>query len=55
MRWWLVATRLTRRGKIVVGILIALAVWWAFDATTPDECKVPVEQMSQFCLDVMFP
>lgn len=49
------ATRLTRRGKIVVGILIALAVWWAFDATTPDECKVPVEQMSQFCLDVMFP
>jgi len=48
-------TRLTRRGKIVVGIIALSIFWWLNDVTTPDECKVPVEQMSQFCIDLRYP
>lgn len=46
--------RLTRRGKIVVGVVIALIAWWLLDVTTPDQCKVPVEDMSAFCKDLLF-
>lgn len=48
-------TRLTRRGKIVVGIIVLAIIWWLNDVTMPDDCKVPVEQMSQFCLDLRYP
>ena len=48
-------TRLTRRGKIVLAIVVMAIVWWLFDVTTPEQCKVPVEQMNQFCLDLMYP
>jgi hypothetical protein len=48
-------SRLTRRGKIVLTIVVVAIVWWLFDVTTPDQCKVPVDQMSQFCLDLMYP
>jgi len=45
--------RLTSRGKFVVLmlILITLAASLAvvIDATTPAECKVPFEQMSERC------
>lgn len=47
--------RLTRRGKIVVGILFAVVVYWAYDITTPDQCKVPIEQMSEWCKDLRYP
>jgi hypothetical protein len=28
---------------------------WALDATTPEMCKVPVEQMNQYCIDLIYP
>lgn len=50
---------LTRRGRIVrniaIGILALLAWNWIDDATTPEQCKVPVEEMSQGCLDLLYP
>jgi hypothetical protein len=47
--------RLTRRGKFVVAIGILLLVSWLNNVTTPDECKVPVGKMSQFCVDLLYP
>jgi len=42
------------RRWILVLVFLALAAW-AFNATTPEQCKVPVEQMSSFCKDILFP
>jgi hypothetical protein len=47
--------RLTRRGKIVLGILFVIAVCWAYDITTPDQCKVAIENMSEWCKDLRYP
>jgi hypothetical protein len=50
--------RLTRRGKIVVAILLALAGYLvasaALSAVTPDECKVSTEQMSRGCIALIY-
>ena len=46
--------RFTRRGKLVIALLILLLVSWLLQITTPDECKVPVGEMSQFCIDFLF-
>lgn len=50
--------RLTRRGKIVFGTFIAalgLATYWMLlDIVTPDECKVPVDQMSNGCVMTIY-
>lgn len=44
-----------RRRRIVAAILF-LAVWAAADYfTTPKQCRVPLEQMSQFCKDLRYP
>ena len=43
-----------RRRVVVALVLIGLIVW-ANNATTPAECKVPTEQMNQFCLDLIYP
>jgi hypothetical protein len=51
----MVKNKLTRRGKIVLTIVILAIVWWLLDVTTPEQCKVPVEQMNQFCIDLMYP
>lgn len=52
-------TRLTRRGRLVVGWIIALAflalVAGADYITTPEQCRVAVEQMSDFCKDLRYP
>lgn len=48
-------TRLTRRGKIVLGIVVAVIVYWLYDITTPDQCKVAIENMSQWCKDLRYP
>lgn len=51
--------RLTRRGRIVRGIVIAILAYLAFawlnDITTPEACKVPVEQMSYGCKALLYP
>jgi fibrillarin-like rRNA methylase len=47
--------RLTRRGKIVLSIFIFVVVCWLYDITTPDQCKVAIENMSQFCKDLRYP
>lgn len=50
--------RLTRRGKIVLGALLAVAIYLvasaAINAVTPDECKVPFEQMSRGCIALVY-
>ena len=48
-------TRLTRKGKIVLGIVIAVIVYWLFDITMPDQCKVAIENMSEWCKDLRYP
>lgn len=52
-------TRLTRRGRLFIGWAIALAFLATFAlanyATTPSECRVEVEQMNQFCKDLLYP
>ena len=49
---------LTQRGKFVIKLLLiallALFVWWAYDITTPVECKVPVEKMSHACKQLIY-
>jgi len=47
--------RLTRRGKIVLGIVMAVIVYWLYDITTPDQCKVAIENMSEWCKDLRYP
>jgi hypothetical protein len=47
--------KVTRRGKIVLGILFVVAVCWAYDITTPDQCKVAIENMSEWCKDLRYP
>lgn len=55
----LMGVRLNKRGRIVVGtmLFVSFLMLWAFldNATTPESCKVPTEQMSQFCLDLLYP
>ena len=43
------------RRRIAVGVIALALIAWAFDATTPEMCKVPTEQMNQFCLDLLYP
>lgn len=47
--------RLTRRGKIVVALLILGVVWAMFRSTTPIECRVDLEQMPQWCVEFLYP
>lgn len=47
--------RLTRRGRFVAILLAFLMFSWLMNATTPSECKVPVGEMSQFCIDFLYP
>jgi hypothetical protein len=48
-------SRLTRRGKIVLGIVFVIVVCWLYDITTPDQCKVALEEMSEWCKDLRYP
>lgn len=38
---------------IAIGLFLAL-YGWINDALTPDRCKVPIEKMSQSCIDLRF-
>lgn len=55
----MMGVRLNKRGRIVIGTLLfaGFVMLWAFldNATTPEQCKVPVEQMSHFCKDLLYP
>ena len=51
----MVKSKLTRRGKIVLGIVVAVIVYWLYDITTPDQCKVAIENMSEWCKDLRYP
>jgi hypothetical protein len=56
---WVRQMNLTKRGRRVrAGLLTALilaTVWLLNDMTTPDQCKVEVENLSQFCIDLLYP
>jgi len=41
--------------RLVVLAIFLCFISWALNATTPAECKVPVEQMSSFCKDLLYP
>ena len=47
--------KLTNRGKVVLGVVFVIVVCWLYDITTPDQCKVAVEEMSQWCKDLLYP
>ena len=51
--------KLTKRGRIVRNFFIAVVLlalfWFLFDVTTPKECKVPIDVMSQYCKDLLYP
>jgi hypothetical protein len=50
--------RLTTRGKVLLGITVALVAYVlasaALGAVTPDECKVSTDQMSQGCIALIY-
>jgi len=52
-------TKLTKRGRIVkrvvITALVIATIGWLFNVTTPNECKVDTEQLSQFCIDLLYP
>lgn len=41
--------------RLVVLAIFLLLIGWALNATTPAECKVPIEDMSQYCIDLLYP
>ena len=43
------------RRRVAVALVVVGLFAWAFEATTPTDSKVPTEQMSQFCLDLLYP
>ena len=40
---------------LLIATLLIVAFGWLLDITTPKQCKVPIEQMSQGCLDLLYP
>lgn len=55
----LVGFKFSKRGRIVVGFIIFaifLALFAFFnDITTPEQCKVSLEEMSTFCKNLLYP
>jgi hypothetical protein len=51
--------KLTKRGRIVRNIFIVVIFYlifsYLFNVTTPKECKVPIDEMSHFCIDLLYP
>lgn len=41
--------------KLFIALAIVSVVWVIFDVTTPEQCKVPIEQMSQWCKEFRYP
>jgi hypothetical protein len=51
----LLGRMLAKSQNIVLGIVIAVIVYWLYDITTPDQCKVAIENMSEWCKDLRYP
>jgi hypothetical protein len=55
----LVGFKFNKRGRIVVGwtlFVIFLSLLAYFNhITTPEQCRVPVEEMSTFCKNLLYP
>lgn len=47
--------KLTRRGKIVLTLIVFLIFWLLLDVTTPSECKVDFEELPQWCVGLLYP
>lgn len=47
--------KLTNRGKAVIAILFIVIWGLLLNGTTPDQCKVPTDQMSEYCIDLIYP
>ena len=43
------------RRRVAVALVVVGLFVWGFEASTPEMCKVPTEQMNQFCLDLLYP
>lgn len=43
------------RRRIAVGLLFVGVIAFLFDATTPEQCKVPLEEMPRFCIELLYP
>ena len=41
--------------RLLIAIVFIGVIAFLFDTTTPDECKLPDEQLSQFCIDLLYP
>jgi hypothetical protein len=39
---------------LVLAVIIVAGIW-VLGVTTPDECKVPLDDMSSWCREVRFP
>jgi len=44
-----------RLAWLAIALLVGSIMWWLNKVTTPVQCRVPVEQMSAFCKDLLFP
>lgn len=47
--------RVTQRGWILLGALAIVLLLWLNDVTTPDLCKVPLQQMPTWCQELIYP
>ena len=43
------------RRRVAVALVVVGLFAWGFEASTPEMCKVPTEQMNQICLDLLYP
>lgn len=43
------------RRRIAVAVLLVAVFAFLFNATTPDQCKVPLDDMSSWCKDLLYP
>jgi len=44
-----------RRRRVLAAVVFIALVWWLNDITTPEACKTSVDNMSQFCKDLLYP
>ena len=40
---------------LLIATLLIVLFGWLLDITTPKQCKVPIKQMSQGCIELLYP